>query len=550
MSAIGFVVWGIRNGFKNNWLAANVDVNVYQHLTDDMRQICNSTVDTFFSIEKIQDYTLLSIFNPNTKDHVQRKAYIALSIVIPNGYLLKGDVIGTLHAMMQTYELKQGNAMVNMVNAEDMKVHLQQLQLTSNPNTVPHARTKIGLFSYSDASEIQAYFQDPSIYEFKKVFFISGQNVALEKMQGIESVHIFSRPLFLTVSDFDPKQHSVTINNEPINATKSPIKTGDLIQFVERKTKRGKQLQVADGDVQVSMIQLFPLIIEPTKASKPPKVGGKNKFKGIVFVALLVGLIGGGAYFFLLSDSGKDANVASEYAEKIHATYDEFDTLSFYNIPKADSSAQFEIFKLENDAEKSIGSVSVLNPNIAAVKLNITTDTILVLKYKQADSIIRVPVSVEFVIPKFYKIKSGEGLSKIAVRFNIKKESLMRWNNITDENKIKEGQELKLAPETGTRAQQVKNENETSNNNSIKVEGTPTTEKPKPTEQPAPAAGNTQKDNANDLTPLKKKADKLIKELKQLGVEITDFEKTKNSCQDQVCLNSLIEKMKNEKQKI
>ena len=263
---IGFVVWGIRNGFKNNWLSTNVDATLYGQLTDDMRQICNSTIDTFFSIEIIRDYTLLSIFNPNTKDHVQRKAYIALSIIIPYGYFLKGDVTGTLKAMMQTYVVKQGNAMVNMVNTDDMKVHLKALQLSANFNAVQHVRNKIGLFKYIGSNEIQTIFQNPSIYEFKKVFFISGQNVALEKMQGIEHVHAFSKSLLLTFSDFDSKYFSVTINNQQITATKSSVKQGDLIQLIELKTNRGKQLQVGQSDVHISMLELFPPPFELPKS--------------------------------------------------------------------------------------------------------------------------------------------------------------------------------------------------------------------------------------------------------------------------------------------
>jgi hypothetical protein len=91
--------------------------------------------------------------------------------------------------------------------------------------------------------------------------------------------------------------------------------------------------------------------------------------------------------------------------------------------------------------------------------------------------------------------------------------------------------------------------------NEVKVENSKTTiekprEQPKPTETSTPAATATKKDNSNDLTPLKKEADKLIKELKNLGVDITVFEKWKNTCENQACLTKLITVMKNEKQKL
>ena len=86
--------------------------------------------------------------------------------------------------------------------------------------------------------------------------------------------------------------------------------------------------------------------------------------------------------------------------------------------------------------------------------------------------------------------------------------------------------------------------------NEVKVENSKTTiekprEQPKPTETSTPAATATKKDNSNDLTPLKIEANKLIKELKNLGVDITVFEDTIKSCPDETCLKSLIEEMEN-----
>jgi LysM repeat protein len=549
MSAIGFVVWGIRNGFKNNWLAAHVDADVYQFLTDDMRQICNSTVDVFYSIEKIQDYTLLSIFNPNTKDHVQRKAYMAMSIVLPNGCFLSGNVLEVLKSMMQTYEIKQGNAMVNMVSAEDIKVPLKSLQLSVNPNTFPHKRTKIGLFQYNSESEIQSHFQDPSIYEFKKVFFISGQNVALEKMQGIEHVNTFSKPMFLTVSDFDPKYFSITINNQPISAVKSTIKQGDLIQFVDRKTKQGKQMQVGASDVRVSMIELFPPIFNPPKPPKPPK-RGKSNF--IIIGSLLFCLLAGAAYFFLPSSpipvQDIDIEGQSSHPDKkrIAATYN-FETLELKNLPNnAHSATWFYIYKLSN-VTVAIDSFNIKKTTLTVKTLKKASDTLILVKYQINDKQFLDTIPLEFVVPSTYTIKSGEALSKIAERFDIKKDSLMKWNNIINENSIKEGQELKLLPNSS--APTHNGETASPNGNPIKENNTTTREKPKPTQQPVPAAGTPPKDNVNDLTQLKKEADKLIKELKQMGVVITSFENIKNSCQDQACLKGLIENMKKEKQK-
>ena len=70
-------------------------------------------------------------------------------------------------------EVKQGNAMVNMVNAEDVKVHLAQLQLKPESNFAAYTGSGIGVFHYTGFDQIQMHFNSPTIFGFKKVFFIS-----------------------------------------------------------------------------------------------------------------------------------------------------------------------------------------------------------------------------------------------------------------------------------------------------------------------------------------------------------------------------------------
>ncbi len=442
---IGFVVWGIRNGFKNNWLVANVDASVYQLLTDDMRQICNSTVDKFYSIEKIENNTVLSVFNPNTKDHVQRKAYIALSIVIPNGYAIVGDAIECLNLMLQTYEVKQGNAMVNMVNAEDVKAHLAQLQLKPEANFLPSAGSGIGVFHCNDFDQIQMHFSGPTIFGFKKVFFISGQNVALERIPGIQNVQSFAKPLFLTLSEFDPNKHNATINNQAITMSKTQVKQGDVIRVVDFTSKQSKEFQITSNDVHISLRDLFPPIIK--QPTPPSGNGNKNKIIALLSTAVLV--IGVIVYNLLPSDAfpdlgGGGAERGPEAStQEFSATYD-FQELELLNFPGwADESTQFYLYKLNE--ETSLDSVTKEAPKVK-VALKRLTDTLIEIRFTLNDERKTKRVKVTFKLPSEHKILSGEALSKIAYRYGIKKDSLMKWNNISNENSIREGQVILLKP--------------------------------------------------------------------------------------------------------
>ena len=448
---IGFVVWGIRNGFKNNWLAANVDASVYQLLTDDMRQICNSTVDKFYSIEKIDNHTVLSVFNPNTKDHVQRKAYIALSIVIPNGYAIVGDAIECLNLMLQTYEVKQGNAMVNMVNAEDVKAHLAQLQLKPEANFIPSAGNGIGVFHCNDFDQIQMHFSGPTIFGFKKVFFISGQNVALERIPGIQNVQSFAKPLFLTLSEFDPNKHNATINGQAITMSKTQVKQGDVIRVVDFTTKQSKEFQITGNDVHISLRDLFPPIIK--QATPPSDIyyqsrfnGNKNKIIALLSTAVLV--IGCIVYNLLSSDALPDLGGGAEggpeaSTQEFSATYD-FQELELLNFPEwADESTQFYLYKLNGTT--LLDSVTKAAPQVK-VALKRLTDTLIEIRFTLNDESKTKRVKVTFKLPSAHKIKSLQSLSEIADIYGIDEDSLAKWNYISNKGIITEGKELLLKP--------------------------------------------------------------------------------------------------------
>ena len=150
MKELGYVVWGVRSGFKNNWLVSNVDNSVLSALTDEMRIYCHGTVTEFFSIEKVGGYTVLTIYNPNTSDHVGRRAYIAISIVLSKSYGLSGNIVRCLQEMMSTYSSKQGKALVNKISISDFEPILAKISSTPKGTVTPGNSKKIGILKSQD----------------------------------------------------------------------------------------------------------------------------------------------------------------------------------------------------------------------------------------------------------------------------------------------------------------------------------------------------------------------------------------------------------------
>ena len=107
-------------------------------------------------------------------------------------------------------------------------------------------------------------------------------------MQGIEPVHNFSRPLFLTVSDFDAKQYSVTINNEPADfGMKVPygsiIKTGAEayceIVFENKNVFRIMKSTVVNIKLSIDAPEIIKILLD----HHPKKIGQWGAFGAIWF---------------------------------------------------------------------------------------------------------------------------------------------------------------------------------------------------------------------------------------------------------------------------
>jgi LysM repeat protein len=461
---LGIIVWGIRNGFKNNWLSYNVSPQVQQNFTDDMRQICNGTVDKFFSIERLASHSVLSIFNPNMKDHVGRRAYIAISIVVPNGFSFRGNPIAALQNMMKDYESKQANAMVNIIEVEELVKQLETLSpfQKNAGSTIP---SKIGFFTCTDfEQDALIHFQETSIYGFRKVFFLKGENLALNQVAGIVPAYSFERPLQLTLDGFDPNRYTVRINSTQTLAAKNTVKKGDVIHITDKKKNQTKQRLVSNDDVYILIPSLFPNDKQPVGGTSRP-----TKFPIVpVFISVMVVCVGLAAYWFW---PGADTTEIPEVG-KTTTLQDKSDTLqrkAVYDFQK------LKITKLPEEYNDKMIRIKNNNELIDAVIAKgkvLQTEKLehhhkLVLECTSCEQK-TIKLKTDFQIPDFHEVKRGQVLSDIKQIFGIKVDDIMRWNNLKPDDIIKPGQKLELkAPQGG-----VNSTSETSTENSSTVNKT------------------------------------------------------------------------------
>ena len=423
MAQLGFVFWGLRNGFSNHLFSSHVDPSLPSHFTDDMRQICQGTIDAFYSIEKVSNCTLLTTYNPNTKDNFGRRGYTALSLVIPNGFSIPGNPLELLNKMMETYVTKQGNAMVTMVRIEDFQALLDASPLVRAQAEISHERTRIGLCYYQNEQELLSQLSQPNIYHFSKVYFSKSQNSALDRLAGIESVSTFQKPLFLQLSNFDPKWRAFK-NGNPITSTRTPIKQGDTLLFQDGKTGRRKEFKVENTDIHLSGNDLFPPVV------KPPKQSNEGNSKILLIVSACVLLLGVGGYFSYpyIFPSAENTiapppppteglSLAYDYTEiKIKGNTETITDSSYFIVNQ--EKEQFATWDKSDDHLDEIDWNKFLGFGKKYYLIRVVDSSLI-------DSLIIKQVGTR---PREHKVASGDNFNNIAMRYGIDIQDLKDYN--------------------------------------------------------------------------------------------------------------------------
>jgi hypothetical protein len=282
---IFFIISGIREGFKRSHLLCNNEIKEVIDYIGDIRGITNSAVESFYSIEKTNNYTLASIFNPNTIDHVDRKAYIAITLFVKNDYIIKGNLIGALHHLMNYYEQKQGKELTNTFTEEMFESEYANLQIEQVSNSEKGTRSKQGYIFYDQTSEIAMYFDNPSINGYQKVYFLSSKNIGVaNQLINFDKIVAFPKGVVYKIHDFGKGNYNLLINNQSystvgnlhLNTLTLNINQGDTITIENISNKTTKSLVAVSTDTDIYVEDFFPA----QYASNPIQSTGNTGTKG------------------------------------------------------------------------------------------------------------------------------------------------------------------------------------------------------------------------------------------------------------------------------
>ena len=263
---IYFVITGVTDGFKKSHILTNNNIEEVLNYLDDRRQICKPAIENFYTIEKTQNYILATIFNPNTEDHFDRKAYISITLFVSKEFIIIGDLISTLDNLMIYYLNKQTSQLSIRFTQEMFEENY--MNLTTQKNNNPHyfLDKKNGYFLYDDILGIYEDFKNLSINGYQKVFFLNKSNVnVIDQLPNYDKIIEFQNSYTFTIKNYDETKYEIRLNNNtyiPIFVSNSAlinVKTGDLLQIKDLIKNIQKQYQISFSDQFVNINDIFPI---------------------------------------------------------------------------------------------------------------------------------------------------------------------------------------------------------------------------------------------------------------------------------------------------
>jgi hypothetical protein len=266
-SHIGFVIWGVRNGFEV-MLASNlseVEFLKSDVVTDNMRQVCNTTSETFYSIHRNSKFGVITIYHSDAKDMVGRKAYVAISLYIPVTHQFIGDVGLVLNHLKNFYIQKQADSYVNMFTAQMFTEQYSTLDCERNNGFIIPGSNK-GYLKFNNLNDIKDRFRLLDINGYQSAFFIPSSVTGPEnQLQGYQLINGFKDTIRIIIEGFDSSRHKIMYNNELINNLGTnfslEVKPGNEITFIDLINNRRQSYLRFTPDQVINLVALFPVII-------------------------------------------------------------------------------------------------------------------------------------------------------------------------------------------------------------------------------------------------------------------------------------------------
>ena len=292
---IGFVIWGVRNGFEVMMASNNAEAEYLKSdvITDNMRQVCNVAPRRFFSIHRNNRFVAATIYHTDYKDVVNRKAYVAITLYLPTTAHFSGNVAETLDKLVDYYLDKQkGNTTSNMFTEDMIRSQFSNLSVEITTGKISFG-SRLGFIKYTKVDEVAERLEWLNIDGYKAVFFLPpGGDQTEDHLIGYEQVTGFMQTNRITFDGYDPTYYSVLHNNKPVTGPAGSLiidgAPGERVFVEEIKTGRSRTYNLSSQNQNHHLRNIFPSLVSDRERN-PQKPGkGGIKTKHLVFMALLL----------------------------------------------------------------------------------------------------------------------------------------------------------------------------------------------------------------------------------------------------------------------
>ena len=214
-NSLGFVVWGVKNGFQNNLFSHNLSDSIRTTLID-IQELCMSQYSDFYAIERIGRDTLVSLYDPTVMDYSgSRKAYIVFSIIFPSGSVPSANVFELLANFKNYYKVESAG----LPSQEIFLRKLLEFNTTASTNSNTSVGTQMGFKNYASFDEIKEVFTDLDILDYRKIYFFDRPNAYVSSNPNFIAVTSLVRKYKVEMQNYNGQDYQILINGITLHST-------------------------------------------------------------------------------------------------------------------------------------------------------------------------------------------------------------------------------------------------------------------------------------------------------------------------------------------
>ena len=214
-NSLGFVVWGVKNGFQNNLFSHNLSDSIRATLID-IQELCMSQYSDFYAIERIGRDTLVSLYDPTVMDYSgSRKAYIVFSIIFPSGSVPSANVFELLANFKNYYKVESAG----LPSQEIFLRKLVEFNTTASTNSNASVGTQMGFKNYASLDEIKEVFTDLDILDYRKIYFFDRPNAYVSSNPNFVAVTSLVRKYKVEMQNYNGQDYQILINGITLHSS-------------------------------------------------------------------------------------------------------------------------------------------------------------------------------------------------------------------------------------------------------------------------------------------------------------------------------------------